>query len=290
MMTFWSLLLRAGTLLFMLSGTALRAESPATPPARFEIYGIGTMDLDTAMEAVKAFVGTEGQITPDRVNQRLLVVTTPDRHAQIADMMKQLAVPARNVRIEVFFDGQSSNDEFEASLGASGEVTHGPAGLGGTITVKPKIISQSTTRTSSDRQILLVGSGREGFLRIGESVPYLQWLVSYAWPGGIGAPQLAWQEVGSFLVVQPTIVGDGPLVRVKLIPELRGLVNGRPEHARFASVSTEVVVQDGQSIDLGGLGQHAEFFNRFLVGVSKGGESRTLNIRLVPHIQPLLTP
>ena len=290
MMTFFIKRLYAGLVLSLLYTTGLHAESPAPPPARFEIYGIGTMDLDTAMEAVKGFVGTEGQVTPDRVNQRLLVVTTPERHAQIAEMMKQLAVPARNVRIEVFFDGQSSSDEYEASLGASGEIIHSPEGLGGTITVRPKIINQSTTRSSSDRQILLVGSGREGFLRIGESVPYLQWLTSYAWPGGVGAPQLAWQEVGSFLVVQPTIVGDGPLVRVKLIPELRGLVNGHAEHARFAAVSTEVVVQDGQSIDLGGLGQHADFYNRFLVGVSKGGESRTLNIRLVPHIQPLLAP
>lgn len=257
------------------------------PPLKFEVYPIGSGDMDSTLEAVRGFVGDEGQVTPDPVNQRLLVATTPERHAQIAALMQKLLVPARNVMIEVAFDAAGSRNSFDASVSGSGEWT---TGINGNTIFRPHIASQSSTTSSSGKQMLLVSSGREASLRVGESVPYLQWFMEHGVYGGWTVPQLAWQEVGSFLLVQPTVIGDGPLVRVKLTPEISGLVNGRPEHVRFASVATEVVVQDGQSISIGGLDQHRDFYNRFLIGISHDGSTQNLNIRLTPRIQPLTTP
>ena len=54
---------------------------------------------------------------------------------------------------------------------------------------------------------------------------------------------------------------------------------------RFSAVQTEVIATDGESIDLGGLGNNSEFYQRFLVGVGKGGATESLRIRLVPRIQ-----
>lgn len=262
-------------------------EEPAKPdtPTRFEVYSVGAADMNSTIEAVRMFVGEEGQVTPDPVHQRLLVVTTPERHAQISELMKKLAVPPRNVLIEVAIDSVDSQDAFETSVSGSGEITRGLDGFGGTIKLKPRIINQTTSRTGSEIQTLLVSSGREASLRVGESVPYLQWITEYGLHGGWNTPQLAWQEVGSFLIVQPTIVGEGPLVRVRLTPELRGLVDGQPQHTRFAAVSTEVVVRDGESISLGGLDQNREFYSRFLVGTARDGGTQKLNIRLTPRIQ-----
>ncbi|HMP77364.1 MAG TPA: hypothetical protein PKE12_13800 [Kiritimatiellia bacterium] len=259
-------------------------------PNRFEVYTLGAADAESTLEAVRAFVGDEGQVTPDPVHQRLLVVTTPERHARIADLMKKLAVPPRNVRIDVFFDSTGRDRVSEASLGGSGEITHGPGGFGANIKLKPKLVDQTTTFSGRHQQTLLVSSGRDASLRVGENVPYLQWIMDFGWRGGFVAPQLAWQEVGAFLVVQPTVIGDGPMIRVRLTPELRGLVDGRPEHVRFSAVQTEVMATDGQPLDIGGLGSNSEFYNRFLVGVSKGGKTESLNIRLVPTIQTPVAP
>ncbi len=278
-------------LLFALTTAPLFAEQLRdAPPMRFEVYPIGTMDMDSTLESVRAFVGDEGNVTPDPVHQRLLVATTPERHAQIADLMRKLAVPARNVLIEVAIDSAGNQDQSEFSVSGSGDINLGSGGIGGTIKLQPKIINQTTTMTGREVQTLLVSSGREASLRVGESVPYLQWFNEYGFNYGWNMPQLAWQEVGSFLVVQPTVIGDGPLVRIKLTPELRGLVDGKPEHLRFTAVSSEVVVSDGQSVSLGGLDQNRDFYDRFLVGVARNGGTQSLNVRLTPRIQTLTPP
>ncbi|MCZ7590946.1 MAG: hypothetical protein M5U15_01785 [Kiritimatiellae bacterium] len=258
------------------------AASADAPALKFEVYSIGAGDMESTLEAVQLFVGDEGQVTPDAVNQRLLVATTPERHAQIAALMQKLFVPARNVMIEVAFDSVGSQDSFGASVSASGEWT---TGINGNAIFRPHLASQSSTMSSSEKQMLLVSSGREATLRVGETVPYLQWFIEYGIYGGWTMPQLAWQEVGSFLLVQPTVIGDGPLIRIKLTPEISGMVNGRPEHVRFTSVATEVVAQNGQSVAIGGLDQHKDFYSRFLIGTSRDGSAHSINIRLTPRIQ-----
>lgn len=262
----------------------------AAEPMRFEVYPIGGADLDSTFEAVRFYVGSEGQVTADRANQRLLVVTTADRHARIAELVSKLAAPSRNILIEVQMRTAGRESESGSSLGASGDLTVERKGVSGSLVIKPRILHQSSTSSGAATQTLLVGSGREGFLRVGESVPYLDWITDYAIRGGVFSTRLAWQEVGSFLVVQPTIIGDGPNIRVRITPELRGLVNGRPEHVRFSTLTTEVLARDGETMNLGGLGQHGEFFSRFLVGAARGGAAESLEIRLTPRIQPQAAP
>lgn len=262
----------------------------AAEPTRFEVYPLGGADMESTLEAVRHFIGNEGQVTPDPVHQRLLVVTTPERHARIADLMNKLAGPPRNVLIEVQMRTAGQDTESELSVGGGGDLTVERDGLSGTITLRPKVVHQTTTRSGTATQSLLVGSGREAFLRVGESVPYLDWITDYGIRGGIISTRLNWQQVGSFLVVQPTIIGDGPEIRVRITPELRGLVNGRPEHVRFSTLTTDVLARDGESMNLGGVGQQSEFFSRFLVGAGRGGAGESIEIRLTPRIQPISAP
>lgn len=262
----------------------------AAEPTRFEIYPLGHADMESTLETVRHFIGNEGHVTPDTIHQRLLVVTTPERHARIADLMNKLAGPPRNVLIEVEMRSAGQETESALSLGASGDLTVERDGLSGTITLRPSAAHHTTTRSGTARQSLLVGSGREAVLRVGERVPYLDWITDYGIRGGIISTRLAWQQVGSFLVVQPTIIGDGPEVRVRITPELRGLVNGRPEHVRFSTLTTDVLARDGETMDLGGVGQQSEFFSRFLVGAGRGGAAQSMEIRLTPRIQPISAP
>jgi hypothetical protein len=99
--------------------------------------------------------------------------------------------------------------------------------------------------------------------------------------------QVAWRDVGSFLAVEPTVIGDGPLIRVRVTPELVGTVNGSPYETKFSSVATEVTVSDGETITIGSDAKNTEFYSRFLIGVSRSGSSRRLNITMTPHIHSL---
>ena len=252
---------------------------------RFETYPVGYSDPAAVEQMIRSVVGTNGNVVMDEKNQRLLVITTDAGHAKIAEMMKTLNVPPRNVRIDVQFKGRGSSDESEISVSGNGEVIHEDGITYGTIKIKPRIIDQ-TTRTSSDVvQTLLVASGREGFLNVGESVPYLEWLTDYGLRCGYMTQKVAWQNVGARLVVQPTVVGEGGMIRIRLTPELSGLVDGQPLHTRFTKVSTEVVVQDGQTFPIGGLDQDSDFYSHFLIGRSRSGAEQTMQISLTPHIQ-----
>jgi hypothetical protein len=253
-------------------------------PSSFETYAIVFADIEAAEQAAKAIIGDEGTVTVDAPNHRLLVVTTRDRHAQLAGMIQKLNAPPKNVRVDVQFKGASFDRDSGAGFDVQGGIVR-DAGLSHTmIHVQPRL-SDASLRTSTDvTQSLLVASGREGLLHVGEEVPHLEWLMGYARRWGYVRSQVSWQTVGSYLVVQPTVVGEGPLVRIRLTPELSGTVGGRVYRTRFARVATEVVVQDGQAFQIGGLDQDQEFYSRFLSGLERGGTQRSLEIYLTPRI------
>ena len=69
-----------------------------------------------------------------------------------------------------------------------------------------------------------------------------------------------------------------------LAGSLTGTVNGSPYETRFATVSTEVTVSDGQTVTIGTDAKDSDFYSRFLIGATLSGGTRRLNITLTPHI------
>lgn len=261
---------------------AVRAAEPA--PHRFEAYSVAFTDPAAAEEMVRAIVGEDGSVAVDAKGQRLLVLTTEERHRRIADVIRQVNVPPRNVQIEVRFDGAGASAQSEASVSADGHVVVEDGVTHSRVKIKPKLMNETTTSSRQAVQTLTVASGREGVLRVGEEVPYLEWMLDYGIARGWIAQRVQWQQVGSSLLVQPTIVGEGPAIRVRITPQLSGLVQGRPMQTRFAELATEVYVQDGQTFQIGGLNEHADFYSRFLVGRSRSGAQESLTISLTPRI------
>ena len=275
--------------ILLLSLPALAAAA-SSAPISFEVYPIGFSDGAAMEQMAKAMVGADGTVTLDAQNRRLLVLATPEQHKQIAALVSKTAVSPKNVRIEVTFSG----GEIENERGAAADGQVGVGREDGVTHVKwkvrPQVVDRSVDISTDTRQQLLVASGREGKLSIGQSAPYQTWLVDYGVTHGFIQRQLAWRDVGSFLAVEPTVIGDGPLIRVRVTPELIGTVNGSPCETRFASVATEVTVNDGETVTLGGDEKNSEFYSRFLIGVSRSGSSRHLNITLTPHILELSRP
>ena len=267
--------------LLLAVSTAL-AQDPG--PNTFQVYPIAFADPRATEQVAKSIVGNDGTVVLDEQNHRLLVATTKDKHAQLADMIGKLNVVPRNVRIDIVFRGRDDQDASEVSVAADGEVSREDGVTSTKIRIKPKVIDESTRGSSRVRQQLLVASGREGVLHIGDRVPYIEWLTSYGARSGYLQQNVQWQDVGSRLVVAPVIVGDGPLIRIRLTPELSGRADGRVLETRFSSASTEVVVSDGETFQLGGLDQNRDVYSRFLVGVSEAGSQQSLDIFLTPHI------
>jgi hypothetical protein len=265
---------------------ALTMEGTAAPQEQnhFEVYSLGFADAQSAVELVKAIVGPTGNVSLDEANHRLLVVATKEKHAQVADMMQKLNVPPKNVRIEVRFIGSSGRRVVGAGMKTSGEIVRDEGITRTTIKMKPRMENTTITALSDVAQILLVASGRHGELRIGESVPYVDWFVEYGLRCGYLQQRIHWKDVGSSLIVEPTVIGDGPMIHIRLTPELSGLLDGNVFRTRFSSVATEVVAQDGQTFQIGGLDKDNEFYSRFLVGFNQSGGQEALKITLTPRI------
>jgi type II secretory pathway component GspD/PulD (secretin) len=257
---------------------------PETAERVFHVYPLGQADLASTEEAVRALVDDDGSVVLDSRHHRLLVLATAAEHEKVAGLLKQVAVPARNVRIQVEFREQGSSRDSGFGVRGKGVITHDEGGTRAGVTLKPELRHQRTTTSANVQESLLVSSGREASLAVGEEVPYLDWLVDYGVRWGYLEGRVTWQQVGAKLVVQPTVLGDGT-VRVRLTPELSGYADGRRVATRFARVATDVVVADGETMSIGGLNQDKDFYSRFLVGVNKSGSTQKLDILLTPRVE-----
>lgn len=266
------------------SVTVLAADAPVP---EFKTYELGLADPSNAMDVVTSLIGTNGKAFYDAATRRLMVLAPSNSQGRVAGIMRQLNVPPRNIRIEVRYRGQNVSTEKEASVSGRGAVVFGNGPNRSRIHIQPRLTDSSTTMNSSTAQQLLVLSGRQASIFVGETVPYIDWIMEYGIRSGLIAEQVAWQQVGATIVVEPLVIGDGPTIRVRLTPELSGLVNGNPCRTRFTTVATEVVVSDGVPFRLGGLNENKDFYSRFLVGGDRSGNRQTLDIELTAHIVPV---
>lgn len=251
---------------------------------RAETYPLVFNNMEALEAVAKTIVADEGHVVQDASGRRLIVLTTPQKHAALNQALDEAATPTGNVRIEVRFRDQGADRHTGAGMQTDVEIEMGPRGLGSRVVVRPDLRYTAVESCTDTRMTVLAASGREAALRVGESVPHLQWIMEYGRRGGYIESRVHWQRVGSFLVVTPTILHDGETVHVRVTPELRGRVHARPHHVRFAGLETEVFVSNGQTLSIGELAQDQSFYSRFLVGVDQAGIRRALNIELTPHI------
>jgi Bacterial type II and III secretion system protein len=144
--------------------------------------------------------------------------------------------------------------------------------------------SRSRSRDET-RQELLVMSGGRGEIVVGEEVPYLDWFQVWGQGYGLWQPGIQWKEVGARMVVEPTVLDEDTL-RVRLTPAFSYLVDRRSLTTEVTRLTTEVVVREGEEIDLGGIPfSDRQFLERFLVGFDESGETARLRITLRASIE-----
>jgi len=247
----------------------------------FRVHSLGFVEVEIAEAAAKTIVGEGGSVIPDRRNQRLLVRATETEHRRLADALAAINRPPVNIRIDVDFDEAGSSRQRGVAVDARGIYR---SGGGGGASVGVGLTDRSSQFNDRARQTLVVASGREASLRVGERVPWLEWIETWGRNAGVFESRVNWQDVGAFLVVEPTLIGNGPDIRIRLTPELSGRVGGQPHRVRFAAAASEIVARAGETVSLAGLSQANEFYSRFLAGFDSAGARRTLNISLTPTL------
>lgn len=272
-------------ILITLAGqTAILAQDTTT----FKTYPILNSDTNAITELVRAVAGEKAQIFFYQPNNELIISATSNQHVQIAALLKEINVPSPNIRIEVVFTGAGSSTDF--GMGATGK--EGPKvtknGSSYQVQISPYLRNQSTKTMDNNSQSVIVKSGKEARIFMGQEVPFYQWLVDFGLQWNyinIIEQKFEMKQVGSALVVEPRVLGRGPMISVTLIPEISGLVDGKPHKIQYTRVATEVTIRDGETIDIGSFGKNSDFYNKFLVGIDKGGNRQSIRIRLTANIQ-----
>ena len=269
---------------------ALAASAATTNDVRsLKIYPLDPNNT-AVIEAVRELVGTDGLVTPDRANSRVLVITTAAKHQQIKQALPALTMPVHNVRVEVRFRQAGREQQRGVALEGRRQVLEYNVLNKGSFRVREVPTSHVSVTTDDTTQILTVASGHEASLFVGEEVPYLDYLMDYLVYQHMLIERITWEKVGAQLVVQPTIIGDGPNINIRLIPQLSGMVESRFFTKKITELATEVEVADGQTLQIGGVGKHTEFYNHFLMGYNQDRTTQSLGVTLTPHILPSTRP
>ncbi len=249
-----------------------------------QIYTLKYADTASIKDTLLDIYSNDNSIRIAASRNKLFIRASEQQHKEIKNLLKELDVRQKNVRIDVKFSGTGDNSDIGAGITGHGKVIYGNGDISGNVAVNPSIHSSSTHISETSTQTLMVMSGAHAELRVGTRVPYLNWIMEYGYHHGFIAGNIQWENVGSFLSVEPDIIGEGPMVKVRLVPVLSGLVDGHRERIRFTEEATEVVVRSGNTVTIGGASNSRQFLSHFLVGFDKSGRSYALNISLKPTI------
>ena len=283
----WLMILACGSILALgAGGEEEKAPAKADEKTAFKTYPLRTSADDAAVviAAVKELLGPNRQVFHIKAENQLLVSATGEEHKQIEALLKEVNVPAPNVRLDVTFREIGAQTDTAASANVSGNVVVTKHGSSSTVKIRPELRNQTTGMDSLNQQTLVVMSGREASIQVSQDVPFYEWFMAFGQQWGIIEQKLIMEKVGSFLTAVPQVVGRGPMISVTLTPELRELAGTSRQRIKFKRVSTTITVEDGATITIGGNTDHKEFYEKFLIGGSASGTRRTLNITLTARI------
>lgn len=243
-----SYLLTPFLLLFSLSAVAQEE-------IEIRVIPVGFYEVDEAVKIAEPLLSPDGKVMGDARTLQIIVRDKPEICDQIEKYFSNQK-PPKNIRIDVVFTGG------RFGYGEHGrEHFHAAGGF--------------------EQQMITVYDGGTGYLHVGEKIPEPHLFFSTAQGMGIIIGVAKYKDVGSRLIVKPRIRGE--FIDIYLTPEISYADlnrRGQIKSIAFTGLETRVTVRDGETVELGGLFDDAEFNDAFFRGRSGG----SLNILITPHI------
>ena len=171
-------------------------------------YPLVISDTNSVIEAVKAITADKAKIYFYQPNNELIISATSNQHSTITTLLKEINIPAPNVRVDVVFLQAGRENDF--SFGNAQEQRPKMTRNGNTIqfNTSPRIRGQSTTTMNNNSQTVVVKNGKQASIFMGTSVPFYLWLIDFAvkWQYiNIIEQKFEMKQVGSSLLVEPHI-------------------------------------------------------------------------------------
>lgn len=143
-----------------------------------------------------------------------------------------------------------------------------------------KITRSSGSSQDNNSQFINVLEGAPAFIRVGQSLPYVQRFMVFA------GNRIAYGQGTQFLNVTtgfdvlPRLNGDR--VELEIAPRLSFVGNGGIQDVRFQELSTTVSAKLGEWVDLGGMTSGRDEVSRaiFETASTQSGERRTVRLKV----------
>lgn len=194
-----------------------------------------------------------------------------------------LAGPPRQVRVSVDFRQSGTVDQ--DSIGAEGGIVirrHGRASTRGTLGAESR-----TTRVRRTSGIFtLVQDGGDAMLSVQRQVPFedVRFYQRHATGAGYLARGVAFERVGTSLRVHADVI-DGDRVRLRLVPSVSYLGADGSGAIDFVDAATELVVESGAAVTIGGGNTRSEEILGRILGYGSRREQSESSIVLTAVVQ-----
>jgi len=314
--------------------TAVNGEGSLSPGAQgrrlemFELDYSAAADIDLAVKGLLSPIGkswiTQSSPTDNRRTREIVVVEDmPEYVERVASYVMQADQPPRQVMVEVQILEVRLDNELRhgvdlaelGRLGGTAITTIGSMNFtgittpeapqiftidasAGDLTAIAELIETTTDAKTLASPKLLAVNGQESQLQIGKQLPYRETTNS---PSNVSQETVKFLDVGVILKFTPWITRDGRIL-MKVAPTVSDgalNANGDPETVK-TEVETDVFLNDGQGIVIGGLIQEKDnikvskvpvlgnipyagaLFQRRVVG----RERSEIIVALMPHLMP----
>jgi type II secretory pathway component GspD/PulD (secretin) len=231
-----------------------------------------------------AIVSESVKIIADEVTNTIIVLSTPEDNVTIAKAIQQIDFVPRQVVIEAMIASVSLTDNLSLGLSAmfKGSVSNYNTNIGvnpGSLNINPAALTQagftflatdaagvvvgmlSALATESKAKVLaaphiLVSDNRDAKIQVGQQIPLIT-SETYGVAGVTPQRNYSYRDIGIILKVKPRI-NEGGLVSLEISQEISTYekikVGGEDQLLlNKTDASTTLVVQDGQTIVIGGL-------------------------------------
>jgi hypothetical protein len=227
---------------------------------------------------VQPLVGPQG--TASGMNNVLIIRTTPDRMAEIEQVVAELDVAHRNIRVEVSHESGLQSDDRRISAGGRGRIGDAEIVIGepGRRRDGAEVeFNQGSRRIQrSGNQYLTVMDGGDAFIEVGQSVPYSQQWAVFTQRYARIRQAAVFRDITTGFAVSPRYIGDE--VEVEITPRIAR--PGRGDVVDFEALSTRVRVRPGEWFDLGGTMAGSDEVSRAILQSGSGATAETSSLMI----------
>ena len=210
--------------------------------------------------------------------QRLILSGSSRELNELEKLVRQLDSPRQTLRLTV---RQTADEVSAGSRVTMGTGIQWGESVGGQVTARGG--RSLGTRAQAGEQFLMVLDGEEGFILVGQEVPFTSELAVVVGRHPVVGQRTELRKVSTGFRVRPTLVGES--VWLEVAPQMMALEGGQGDaEMTFSTLVSSVQVPLGQWFSLGGHQEARDDVSRAILSrtAGVGNERREIFIRVDP--------